>query len=57
MVTCAVAKPMDFTTRDAGLPLPQAFDRLYRVWFACGVPVFTAVLGILWLMINRPAIG
>ena len=35
-------------------PLPAEFDRLYRVWFACGWPAFAAVLGILWLMVNRP---
>ena len=37
-------------------PLPAAYDRLFRVWFACGVPAFAAVLTILWLMLKRPGI-
>lgn len=39
---------------DGGDALPAEFDRLYRVWFACGWPAFAAVLAILWLMANRP---
>lgn len=39
----------------AGAPLPAAYRRLYRLWFACGFPAFAAVLGILWLMLTRPA--
>ncbi len=38
-------------------PLPAQFDRLFRIWFAAGIPAFAAVLAILWLMLNRPAIG
>jgi uncharacterized membrane protein len=41
---------------DAGSPLPEAFKQLYRIWFACGFPAFFAVLGIVWLMLNKPAI-
>jgi uncharacterized membrane protein len=37
-------------------PLPAAYHRLYRVWFAFGFPAFAAVLVILWLMLTRPAI-
>jgi uncharacterized membrane protein len=40
----------------AGLPLPAAYHRLYRIWFACGFPAFFAVLGIIWLMLNKPSI-
>jgi len=36
-------------------PLPEAYHRLYRLWFACGFPAFFAVLTILWLMLMRPA--
>lgn len=35
-------------------PLPPRYHRLFRIWFACGIPAFLAVLGILWLMITRP---
>ena len=39
-----------------GLPLPAAWARLYRIWFAFGFPAFFAVLGIVWLMIAKPVI-
>jgi uncharacterized membrane protein len=37
--------------------LPDAYHRLYRIWFAFGFPAFFAVLGIFWLMLARPAIS
>jgi uncharacterized membrane protein len=37
----------------AGDPLPSAYHRLYRLWFAFGFPAFFAVLGIVWLMITK----
>ena len=37
-------------------PLPEAYHRLFRAWFLCGIPAFAAVLAILWLMVARPAI-
>ena len=40
-----------------GPPLPAACHRLFWTWFAFGFPAFAAVLGILWLMITRPAFG
>lgn len=39
----------------SGAPLPPAYRRLYRRWFALGFPAFAAVLAILWLMVARPA--
>jgi uncharacterized membrane protein len=39
----------------AGQPLPAAYHRLFRWWFAFGFPAFAAVLAIFWLMITRPA--
>lgn len=41
--------------RDAGEPLPAAYRKLYRIWFACGFPAFIGVLAIIWLMIAKPA--
>lgn len=38
-----------------GQPLGADYDRLFRIWFACGFPAFAGVLAILWLMITRPA--
>lgn len=40
----------------AGEPLTPAYDRLFRAWFALGFPAFAAVLGILWLMVAKPAL-
>ncbi|MEK1892938.1 MAG: DUF2269 domain-containing protein [Rhizobium sp.] len=37
--------------------LPAAYFRLYRIWFAFGFPAFFAVIGILWLMLNKPTIA
>ncbi len=41
----------------AGVPLTGRYKRLYRIWFACGIPAFAAIIILLWLMIIRPAIG
>ena len=38
-------------------PLPTAYDRLYRVWFACGFPAFLSILTIVWLMLARPSLS
>lgn len=40
--------------RDDGRVLPLACHRLFRLWFACGVPAFLAMLGIIWLMLIKP---
>ena len=40
----------------AGIPLTERYLRLYRIWFACGIPAFLAIVALLWLMITRPAI-
>jgi uncharacterized membrane protein len=39
-----------------GTPLPEAYFRLYRIWFAFGFPAFFSVIGIFWLMLTRPSI-
>jgi uncharacterized membrane protein len=44
------------TARDGGMPLPLAYRRLYRVWFAFGFPAFLSVLLIVWLMIAKPTL-
>jgi uncharacterized membrane protein len=38
----------------AARPLPPAYRRLFRWWFAFGFPAFGAVAAIFWLMIARP---
>ena len=34
--------------------LPAGFHRLFRVWFALGVPAFVAVVVIMYLMVAKP---
>ena len=34
--------------------LPDAYRRLFRIWFLFGFPGFGAVLAIVWLMIAKP---
>ena len=34
--------------------LTGAYDRLFRIWFLCGIPAFAAVLAIVWLMLAKP---
>jgi len=36
------------------MPLPAEYHRLFRLWFAFGLPAFATVLAIFWLMIARP---
>lgn len=38
-------------------PLPRAYHRYFRTWFAFGFPAFAAVLGIFWLMTAKPGIS
>jgi len=40
--------------RDAGTALPPEYDRLFRIWFALGIPAFGTVLAIVWLMLAKP---
>lgn len=39
-----------------GAPLPGAYHRLWRLWFACGIPAFAGVLAIIWLMTAKPSL-
>lgn len=36
-------------------PLPPAYRRLWRLWFAFGFPAFGAVIVIIWLMTAKPS--
>ena len=45
------------TATAQGTALPARYYRLFRVWFACGIPAFLAVMTILWLMLMRPDMG
>ena len=38
-------------------PLPREYFKLFRLWFAFGIPAFFAVLLILWLMLAKPVLS
>lgn len=38
-----------------GGPLPPAYWRWFRWWFALGIPALLAFLAIFWLMVAKPA--
>lgn len=38
------------------VPLPLRYFRLFRLWFAFGVPAFLSVLAIFWLMVAKPPV-
>jgi len=40
--------------RDAGVPLPAQYHRLFRIWFILGWPAFAGVMAIFVLMIAKP---
>lgn len=42
--------------RESGSELPPEYHRLYRTWFAFGVPAFFSVLAIVWLMLTKPVL-
>jgi uncharacterized membrane protein len=50
-------RDLALATARAGEPLPPAYHRLFRLWFASGVPAFASVLAIIWLMIAKPVLG
>ena len=37
-----------------GTPLPEAYHRLFRIWFALGWPAFLGVIAIFAVMIFKP---
>jgi len=57
-VVCIQIKLRDLAraARDAGLPLPAQYRRLFRVWFILGWPAFAGVVAIFALMIGKPSI-
>jgi uncharacterized membrane protein len=38
-----------------GAPLSERYFRLFKLWFVLDFPAFAAVLGIVWLMVVKPA--
>ena len=38
----------------ANAPLPPRYFALFRSWFLCGIPGFSSVMAIVWLMVAKP---
>ena len=38
----------------ADAPLPARYWRYQRLWFVLGIPAFSALVVIFWLMLNKP---
>lgn len=36
--------------------LPKRFHRMFRVWFALGLPAFAMLLALFWLMVAKPGL-
>jgi uncharacterized membrane protein len=49
-------KTLAEAARDQHAPLPAAYRRAMRLWFALGWPAFGAVIAIFFLMVFRPAL-
>lgn len=47
-------KALAEAARDRDTPLPDAYRRAMRIWFALGWPAFGAVIAIFFLMVFRP---
>ena len=50
----AKMRDLAIRARDQGTALPAEYHRLYRIWFAFGIPAFLSVLAILWMMLTKP---
>ncbi len=50
-------KRMAETALANGTALPQRYWRFARWWEALGYPAFFAMLGVYFLMVNKPALG
>ena len=39
-----------------GQPLLAKAHKLYHIWFALGLPTFTALVAVFWLMVSKPGL-
>ena len=44
------------TADQAGTALPALYWRYARAWFWLGIPAFIALLGVYWLMVDKPVL-
>lgn len=47
-------RDMAVAARQSGSPVPALYWRLARWWTAHGVPAFSAVVVVFWLMVSKP---
>jgi len=44
------------TAEQEGIPMPSGYRSYARLWFWLGVPAFTAVALIFWIMVTKPTL-
>jgi uncharacterized membrane protein len=49
-------RDLTIAAASTGKSLPLSYYRLFRWWFAFGLPGFTSVMLIIWLMIAKPSL-
>lgn len=49
-------REMSKTADQENSRLPQAYGRYARIWFWLGVPAFSALVAVYWLMVFKPVI-
>ena len=47
-------KNMAVASLESGIPLPDRYQRLFRIWFLLGIPAFSAVIAMFALMVAKP---
>ena len=56
VIQLRMARLAEAAARDRA-PLPPAYHRLFRIWFALGWPALAAMLAIIHLMVTKPALS
>lgn len=50
------ARDLAVDAAQRGTPLPVAYHRIMRQWFALGWPAFIALIVVYWLMVTKPTL-
>lgn len=47
-------RDLAYTAWRTQTPLPAQYTRYFRIWWILGIPAFIALVGVFYLMVNRP---
>jgi uncharacterized membrane protein len=53
-LSSAVIADLARTAEQEGSPMPASYRSYARLWFWLGLPAFTAVVLIFWIMVTKP---